>query len=595
MSLSLDTPLANLEHADLIRRVIETRARGAPEEAYQFRHALIQESVYEALLRNERRVLHRATAEALERMYPNELDDNAAMLALHYGEAGDDAKTFEYARRAGDAAWRVQALAEALAQYETAVRLAVELTLAPEDLVYVELQRGRALEVLGRYDDAIAAYWELHTLGQTRGEPQLEMNALLALATLFTFPNKRQDLNQALEVNQQALTLAQETHDGEAEARALWNMGLHAFFMGQAKESYAYGQQALALAERLGLDDLRAHILNDLSRSLVSVVSVTSALEALAEARAIWRSNGNLSMLVDNLSTSAETALASGEMEMAEQLALESQELSRTIGNLWNQAYSYGQLLQIYTLRGETQRVYEQRTEMNRLARESGFLIAIEYGDIFTAGVFGDLGAPQRGIDVLTAYDSAEPVMLVEGWRLATIAYLNVLQRNLSAARAALERAEPIIIQDDLTTYGPLYVAFCNADVAELEGRYEDMFAIARTMAERLRTLGIRYYLPLFLLREGKAQYGLKAWDAAQEILEEGEELARSMQARFALWEILSVRGNIERERGNVEGARAHWNGARETIEWLAEHAPPDLRATFLAQPRVRAVLDTRE
>lgn len=593
MSLSLDTPLANLEHADLIRRVFDARARGTPEEAYQFKHALIQESVYEALLRNERRVLHRATAIALERMFPNELDDNAAMLAMHYAEAGDDAKTFEYARRAGDAAWRVQALAEALAQYETAVRLAVELSLATQDLVYVELQRGRALEVLGRYDDAIAAYRELHALGQRRGEAQIEMHALLALATLFIFPNKRQDLNQALEVNQQALALAQETHSGEAEARALWNMGLHAFFTGQGKESYAYGQQALALAERLGLDDLRAHILNDLSRSLVSVVSVTSALEALAEARAIWRNNGNLSMLVDNLSTSAETALTGGEIEMAEQFALESQELSRTIGNLWNQAYSYGQLLQIYSLRGETGRVYGDSIEMNRLARASGFFIAIEYGDIFRAGVYGDLGAPQRGIDLLTAYDSGEPIMLVEGWRLATIAYLHVLQRDLPAARVALERAKPFIIEDDVTTFGPIYAAFCNADVAQLEGRYEDMLTIARTLSERLRALGIRYYLPLFLLREGKAQYGLKEWDAAQEILEQGEQLARSMQARFALWEILAVRGDIERERGNVEGAQAHRNAARETIEWLAEHAPAELRATFLARTEIRAVLDT--
>lgn len=595
MSLSLDTPLASLEHADLIRRVLDASARTAPGEAYQFKHTLIQESVYGALLRNERRALHRATAQALERIYPSDLDENAAVLARHFAEAGDDAKTFEYSRRAADAAWRVQALAEALMQYETAVRLAAELPLSAQDLLHVHIQRGRVLEVMGRYDEAIAAYRALYALGQTRDDAVLETHALLSLATLFTFPNKMQDLDQALRVNQQALALAQAAHDGEAEARALWNMQQHAFFTGQAKESYAYGQQALALAERLGLDDLRAHILNDLSRSLVSVVSVTSALDALAQARSIWRSNSNLSMLVDNLSTSAETALTGGEMEKAEQFALESQELSRTIGNLWNQAYSFGQLLQIYALRGETGRIYDQTTEMNRLARAAGFFIAIEYGDIFRASVFGDLGAPQRGIDVLTAYDSGEPIMLVEGWRLATIAYLNVLQGNLSAARVALERAQPFVIQDDLTTYGPIYVALCNADLAQLEERYADMLTISRALAARLRALGIRYYLPIFLLREGRAHYGLKEWDAAQAILQEGEQLARSMQARFALWEILALLGDLERQRGTVERARAYWTEAREIIEWLADHAPAEFRESFLARPEIRAVLDARE
>ncbi len=176
--LTLTAPLTQLERADLIRRLREL------EEAYQFKHNLIQESAYMSLLKSDRRALHRSCAEALERAYPNELDELAALLAKHFAEAGDEEKTFAYARRAGDAAMRVSAHAEALMHYDTATLLAARLPLATKDLIQLHQQRGRALELMGRFDDAVEAYRALYALGQTRGDAHIELGALLSLGTL---------------------------------------------------------------------------------------------------------------------------------------------------------------------------------------------------------------------------------------------------------------------------------------------------------------------------------------------------------------------------------------------------------------------------
>lgn len=111
----LDSKLVQLERQDLVRAARDT------DPAYWFKHALVQGSVYETLLKHDRRRVHRTVAETLERLYPERLDALAGLLAQHFSEAGDAARTVEYAARAGDAAARVYAYPEARVQYARAL------------------------------------------------------------------------------------------------------------------------------------------------------------------------------------------------------------------------------------------------------------------------------------------------------------------------------------------------------------------------------------------------------------------------------------------------------------------------------------------
>ncbi len=584
---TLTTPLTKLEHADLIRRIKQV------EEAYQFKHNLIQESAYSSLLKNDRRTLHRACAEALERAYPNDLDEYAALLAKHFAEAGDDAKTFEYARRAGDAAFRVHALAEALMHYDTASLLAARLQISVADILHLHQQRGRVLEVMGRYEEAVDAYRALEQLGKTRNEPQLELGALLSLATLFTFPNQAQNLEQAHAVNQAALKLAREIHEEAAEARALWNMQQQAYFNGRASQAVAYSKQALALTDRLNLRELRAYILNDVSRALVTAESVPSALHALAEAREIFRAENNLPMLVDNLSTTAETAQVGGELNMAEDFARQAQDLSQMIGNVWNLAYSNTSLLTIYAQRGEYSQAFETCAQTIRLAEQSGFFIARQIAETQRALMYGELGEPARGIEILAHLRLPVSFMMMEAWRAGCLLGLYLLNHDLASAKDALVRAQAMLNVDDLSTFGPIFVALGGAEIALLEKRYADAIEATRELAKRLRALQFRFFFADLILRQGRAHLALNEWDAAENVLREAEGVARYMQARPVLWEILSALSELEIKRGNVEHAHALKQEAREIIEWLAARAPQEFRASFLAQEKVRALLDS--
>lgn len=113
--MNLGAALTDMEQAELLRRLTE------PEQAYIFKHALVQETAYASLTKRERKRLHRAVAETLEQTWRDRPDEIAARLAQHYAKAGDDRKTFEYATLAGDRAARQFAYAEARVHYASAL------------------------------------------------------------------------------------------------------------------------------------------------------------------------------------------------------------------------------------------------------------------------------------------------------------------------------------------------------------------------------------------------------------------------------------------------------------------------------------------
>src|SRR5262249_29444320 len=64
------------------------------ESGYRFRHAMIRQVVYQELSAERRAWLHEQVAKALEALAPQQLDEQAAILAHHYEYAGDYPSAF---------------------------------------------------------------------------------------------------------------------------------------------------------------------------------------------------------------------------------------------------------------------------------------------------------------------------------------------------------------------------------------------------------------------------------------------------------------------------------------------------------------------
>ena len=105
----------------------------APDLAYIFKHAVTQEVAYNLMLFSQRRVLHQAVAEWLEKNYEKNLEAYYTLLAHHWSQAAETSeaprdghtlyKAVEYLEKAGDQVMQNYANQEAVQFFSQALEL----------------------------------------------------------------------------------------------------------------------------------------------------------------------------------------------------------------------------------------------------------------------------------------------------------------------------------------------------------------------------------------------------------------------------------------------------------------------------------------
>ena len=119
---ALRAALVQLEEAELLFR------SGMPPDArYTFKHALVQDTAYETLLRSRRQILHRQIADALRGEFAAVAAAEPELVAHHLTQAGLDEPAIEWWGKAGDQALRRSAFKEAAAHLGKAIELADKL------------------------------------------------------------------------------------------------------------------------------------------------------------------------------------------------------------------------------------------------------------------------------------------------------------------------------------------------------------------------------------------------------------------------------------------------------------------------------------
>jgi tetratricopeptide (TPR) repeat protein len=123
----LQAALRNLTDAELLY------VRGiAPDATYQFKHALIREAAYEALLKSRRKELHLTVARTIDDKFPALKETQPELPARHWTEAGETERAFAAWSRAGKVAESRNAFKEALANYQQATAMLNRLPESPE-------------------------------------------------------------------------------------------------------------------------------------------------------------------------------------------------------------------------------------------------------------------------------------------------------------------------------------------------------------------------------------------------------------------------------------------------------------------------------
>src|SRR5262249_38175433 len=108
--------------AQLVSAEFLYETRRFPEPEYTFKHALTHQVAYAGLLHDRRRVLHARVADAIERLYPDPLEEQAEGLGYAAVRGEEWPKGARYLRTAGLKAYARSASREAVALFEQSLR-----------------------------------------------------------------------------------------------------------------------------------------------------------------------------------------------------------------------------------------------------------------------------------------------------------------------------------------------------------------------------------------------------------------------------------------------------------------------------------------
>jgi predicted ATPase len=247
------SPLEEARLQQELRQLVETELvyqRGVPPQAtYLFKHALIQDTAYQALLKSTRQQYHTKIAQVLEEQFADTKETQPELLARHYTEAGLVEQALPYWRKAGQRASQHSAHAEAISHLTKGLELLKTLPDTPERTqqeLMLQIALGAPLQAIKGMgaSEVEAVYTRARELCRQVGEtPRL----FPVLSGLCIFYFMRAELKTARELGEQYLSLAQKLQDPGALAAAHHVLGDTLYILGEVASALAHQEQVLAL------------------------------------------------------------------------------------------------------------------------------------------------------------------------------------------------------------------------------------------------------------------------------------------------------------------------------------------------------------
>jgi class 3 adenylate cyclase/tetratricopeptide (TPR) repeat protein len=217
-----------------------------PDVEYSFKHALTQEVAYGTVLQERRKALHERTAQALERLYHDRLDEHYSDLAHHYTRSGNTPKAVDYLQHAGHQAAQRLAHADAIRYLTSALDLLLsfpDTTERARKELSLQITLGTLHQATKGFQaaEAEAAYTRARELCQRVEEPLQLFSVLFGLGNVYL---GRGAYQTALVLGEQLLILAQQVQDPARLLGAHQMLGFSLSSLGEyvsAKEHFEHG------------------------------------------------------------------------------------------------------------------------------------------------------------------------------------------------------------------------------------------------------------------------------------------------------------------------------------------------------------------
>ena len=558
---------------------------------FAFRHALTRQAVYAMLMLPERKAMHQAIGETLERLAEARAGAAAAQLAYHFYRAGAWQKAMEYSHSAGEEALALYAPREALTHFTRALDAAHRLA-TPPVAIEVGLYRARAQarEMLGEFDGARADYETALELSRSGTNRVDEWQTLIDLGLLW----QSRDLERAGEIFQHGLASARQAEDPSMLAQSLNRVGNWHTNCGHGHEALPLHREALELFRTL--DDRRgmARTMELLGLTSYQLCDVIQGAAYLEQAAPMFRELDDRQALVHTL-----TGLAwrpwlvtevLGDMRLADLAGPSDEALQIARGFNWYQ----GEVLALMQGAICLKQAGDYGQALDRLSRAQSLLEESRNRDI-SARLYAILG--EISIELLAFAEAQQHLE-----RSLTIA--QELGSGLLMASAKTRLAQAAVLQNDLARAEALLSELLSAEYpnghelapvrgawsirAELELAQDNPGRALETVDRLIGfTVNREQYGPHAVPRlsrlRGQALAALGRLEEAEAELQGTLPVAIRQGQRPIVWRLQADLGKVYHLLGRRKNAEGEFASARALIQELANEVPEGtLRDNFL-------------
>ncbi len=410
----LDAHLLTLQQEEMIRE----RAR-LPELEYIFKHELTREAAYSGLLRKQRRLFHRQVAEALERLFPKRVEEQAGLLAHHWEAAGEAEKAAGYLLRAAQRDVRQFANLEAIAHFSRGIALLEPLPSTPERVqLEFALQMGLGAPLIatrGYGAPEVGRAWgralELsHHLGDL---PQLWP----ARSAIYQYYLVRAEHQRALEIAEQMAEAGDRAGETAVFPFPKALLGISCLYLGRLEAAKTYLEAMVARYDRAKHgtsafvygQDVGVLYLSYLSWTLWLLGYADQAVELGREALDLADSLDHPFTLASGLSLVGRMHSMRRDALVASELAAAAAEVARERGFVFYQGAAIGLLGWAHGAQGAVQEGEMELRHGLAVWQAAGVEFHRPHFLAWLAEADGRLGRIDEGLDLL-----AEALALVE-------------------------------------------------------------------------------------------------------------------------------------------------------------------------------------
>lgn len=390
------------------------------ELRYIFKHSLLREAVYDMQLRTRLRQLHLNIAEAIEKVYNDQIEQHYVDLAFHYEQAENWEKTKRYLQKAGDFARRNFQNQRSLDFYGKLLNL-LEDGHNQTSRFKVLLKKGQILELIGQWEACRKVYNQALTIAQELDDKVLLGRSNNCLGHLLLLQGHYKEARLYLEI---AANFFETIEDQIGISKVYGDLGNLYFRQGKYNEAKSHFIRSIEINQGLDRSTPNSPIVANLGLTYMNQGEYDEGIRWLQQQLELCRKENDRKGMAGLYTNMGILYFEKGDYDSAGDSLEKGMHLAEELGDKQLTSIAIGCLGSVFERKGYYQKAMENFQKDLQIAEELGD----QQGTAIALGLIGDLCSVMGQFEAAVDYlDRTLTISRDLGYKKGTAKALNTL------------------------------------------------------------------------------------------------------------------------------------------------------------------------